>query len=133
VSDHSTIPTMHPCSYCGSWHMYSDEMCRDLNKKWDGKPLDLEEILAGANGTVRSLRLEVGRLSDAMDAILAEVPADRLSAYAKEKIDAALSTPGDGLWEEVRHLCEMVLRLKVGDEMELPILQAASAVLGRKP
>lgn len=33
MRDHSSLPSMHWCTYCGQWHMYSEEMCRDMRKQ----------------------------------------------------------------------------------------------------
>ena len=37
MSDTTTgIPIMYQCSYCGNWHMYSEEMCQDMHKPVQG-------------------------------------------------------------------------------------------------
>jgi len=81
--------------------------------------------------TIRSLRLEVGRMLEALGKLYERA----IDADDKDIIDAALSTPGDGLWEEVRWLLENPPpNAMEGDSMATEMwYRRRDMLLGRKP
>lgn len=91
------------CSYCGNWHTYSEEMCRDMVKYQHSQPAIQTPVqLSISDDTIRALRLANGRLRETLNLIECESDDPDAAGWAR----TALSTPDDGLWQEVRWLLE---------------------------
>lgn len=86
------------CSYCGNWHTYSEEMCRDMVKYQHSQPAIQTPVqLSISDDTIRTLRLANGRLRETLNLIECESDDPDAAGWAR----TALSTPDDGLWQEV--------------------------------
>jgi len=99
-----------------------------------------ESLMEADAETIRSLRLENGKLKEALERINMIVvrghAPDDVAGAVQRLCTAALSTPGDGLWQEVRWLLEYaeVDVLSIPDT-DFPASwdRRRDALLGRKP